>query len=191
MKIIVGLGNPLPKYQETRHNIGQAIVSVFQKIKNFPEFKFKKKFASLISEGKIDKEKIILALPQTFMNNSGRAVKKIIENCKLKIENLLVVHDDIDLPLRKIRIRKNGSSGGHKGIQSIIDYLKNKNFIRFKIGIANEKRKKIPPEKFVLQKFEKKEKEMVEKIIKKACEILEINLKTKIKDQTFSLVLKN
>lgn len=87
MLIIIGLGNPIPRYQGTRHNFGQAAISYFQKIKNFPEFKLKRKFESLISEGNIEKEKIILALPQTFMNESGRAVKKLIENCKLKIEN--------------------------------------------------------------------------------------------------------
>lgn len=187
MIIIVGLGNPIPKYIGTRHNIGQAILSYFQKIKNFPEFKLKKKFASLISEGKIGKEKLILVLPQTFMNESGRAVKKIIENWKEKIENLVVVYDDIDLPIGKIRIRKDGSSGGHKGVQSIIDWLKNKNFVRFKIGVANEKRKKMPAKKFVLEKFDKNEKEIVEKIIQKTVEIIENSLKKEIENQTISV----
>lgn len=189
MKIIVGLGNPLPKYKGTRHNIGQVVVSCFQEMNNFPEFKLKKKFASLISERKIENKKVILVLPQTFMNESGLAIKKIVRNWKLEIRNLIVVHDDIDLPLGKIRIRKNGSSGGHKGVQSIIDYLKNKNFVRFKIGI-NQKSKiqfKIQNlEDFVLQKFEKKEKEMVKKIIKKTCQEIESSLK-KFQEKTITL----
>lgn len=170
--LIVGLGNPLPKYKNTRHNIGQAIVSYFQKINNFPDFNFKKKIESLISEGKINGKKIILALPQTFMNESGRAVQKLIRNYKLPITNLLIIHDDIDLPLGKIRIRKKSSSGGHKGVQSIIDYLKTEDFVRVKVGVANEKRKKIPAEKFVLEKFEENEKEILKKIIKKTCKII-------------------
>jgi len=201
MIVIVGLGNPIPKYSGTRHNIGQAVLSYFQKTKNFPDFKFKKKIESLISEGKIDEEKIILVLPQTFMNESGRAIKKIIENWKLEIGNLIVIYDDIDLPLGKIRIRQDGSSGGHKGVQSIIDYLKTDNFTRIKIGIEpflekirmgafglpkpEGRRRAIRVQKFVLEKFEKDEKEIVEKIIKKTCEIIEGSLKEKIKNQTF------
>ncbi len=182
MLIIIGLGNPIPRYQGTRHNFGQAAISYFQKIKNFPEFKLKRKFESLISEGNIEKEKIILALPQTFMNESGRAVKKLIENCKLKIENLLVIHDDLDLPLGKIRIRKNGSAAGHKGVESIIDNLGTDNFIRFRLGISRPTQ---PPvfknrqliKMFVLKKFRPAEKKIVHKIIQKIGQTLEFALK--------------
>jgi len=174
MKIIVGLGNPIPKYLGSRHNVGQAVVSCFQKKEKLPEFSFKKNFESLISEGKADKEKIILVLPQTFMNESGRAVKKIIENWKLKIENLIVVYDDADLVLGKIRIRNSGSSGGHKGVQSIIDHLKTNDFTRLKIGIKpkSEKEEIKNLETFVLQKFNRNEKKIIEKVIKKTCQIL-------------------
>jgi len=187
MLIIVGLGNPIKSYLGTRHNIGQAVVSYFQKMKNFKDFSFNKKFFSFISEGMIDDKKIILVLPQTFMNESGKVIKKIFENWKLKIKNLIVVHDDIDLPLGKIRVRTSGSSGGHKGVQSIIDALKRDDFIRIKIGVANERRKKIPADKFVLEKFEKDEKEIVEKIKIKTVDILSNLIKNKIKNQTFSL----
>lgn len=87
MKIIIGLGNPMPKYKGTRHNVGQIIVSYFQEINNFPGFKLKKKLEGLISEGKIGEKKIALVLPQTFMNESGRAVKKLITNYQLPITN--------------------------------------------------------------------------------------------------------
>ena len=184
MFIIVGLGNPIKNYLGTRHNIGQAIVSHFQKIRGFEKFSFNKKFFSFISQGIIDDKKIILVLPQTFINESGEAVKKIVKNWNLKTENLVIVHDDIDLPLGKIRIRTSGSSGGHKGVQSIIDALKSDNFVRIKIGIANERREKIPADKFVLEKFKKGEKEMVERVIEKTCLIIENCLKENIKNQT-------
>lgn len=217
MKIIVGLGNPLPKYKNTRHNVGQMIVSAFQKINNFPEFKLKKKLESLISEGKIGEQKIILALPQTFMNESGRAIKEIIRNLlppvpqageaavgKLEIRNLIIVHDDIDLPLGKIRIKKDGSSGGHRGIQSIIDCLKTENFIRLKIGInhplkkirvaafglpaSRKQRRALLVQKFVLEKFEIKEKEIINKVKEKTIEIIgNLISKKEIQEQTFSV----
>ncbi len=191
MIFIVGLGNPIPKYLGTRHNVGQAIVSYFQKINNFPKFQLKKKLESLISEGKIDNKKIILVLPQNFMNNSGLVIQKLVRNWKLEIKNLIVVHDDLDLPLGKIRIKKDGSSGGHKGVQSIIDCLKTQNFIRIKIGIANEKRDLIPVEKFVLEKFDKEEKKNIKKVMEIVCEIISNFCKkgelNKVRPATFKL----
>ncbi len=135
MILIVGLGNPGKKYQLTRHNIGFQVVDEFVKKNNFPDFKISKKFNALISEGIVDGAKVILAKPQTFMNNSGKAVKSLIRNWKLEIRNLVVVHDDIDLPLGKIKISIGRGSAGHKGVQSIIDELATKNFVRFRIGI--------------------------------------------------------
>lgn len=179
MFIIIGLGNPLPKYQKTRHNLGQTVVSCFQEKNNFPEFKFKKKFNCLISEKKTDDQKIILALPQNFINNSGQTVQKIIKNYQPPINNLLVIQDDLALPLGTIRIKTTGSSGGHNGIQSIIEHLKTKDFVRLKIGVANEKTSIVPAEKFVLEKFNKEEKIILPKIIEKAQEIINNFLKNK------------
>jgi PTH1 family peptidyl-tRNA hydrolase len=179
MKLIVGLGNPGAKYKDTRHNIGFAAISDLRfQISDFSDWKFDKKINGEIAEGRIDGERVILLKPQTFMNNSGDAVKKLIQYLKLaspaggsKIQNLIVVHDDIDLPLRKLRIKKDGSSGGHKGVDSIISALGSENFIRLKIGVAPEKR---PPRfdaaKFVLKKFGKAENKTVAETIKKATE---------------------
>jgi PTH1 family peptidyl-tRNA hydrolase len=178
--LIVGLGNPGKKYKNTRHNIGFLVLDKFQKAysrhrrdgptgiskkfqyreNNFPEFKLVKKFNSLISEGKISGKKILLAKPQTFMNNSGKAVKSLCLNFfEIKamaviskknkkegnnvlnkpsnnfLNNLFVVHDDVDLPLGKIKISRGRGSGGHKGVESIIKELGTKNFVRFRIGI--------------------------------------------------------
>ena len=185
MTIIVGLGNPGKKYKDTRHNVGFQIIDEFAEKNNFPEFKFSKKFNALISENALNNEKIILAKPQTFMNNSGVAVKKITTNYKLQTINLIIVHDDIDLLLGKIRISKNRGSAGHKGVESIIKELGIKDFIRLRIGIgpafvplasgtSADKPKNV--EKFVLQKFDKKEEEIIKEVIKEtASELSSLN----------------
>ncbi len=175
MILIIGLGNPGIKYKDTRHNIGFMIVDNLQSTSdNFLNWKEEKKTLAEISNGKIGKEKIILAKPQTFMNNSGRAIKKLIYNLQPTINNLWVVHDDIDLPLGEIKIIKNRGAGGHKGVQSIINELKSKNFIRIRIGIRPKLEKPKNIEKFVLQKFNKEEEEIVEEIIKKTRQAIEL-----------------
>ena len=166
MTIIVGLGNPGKKYKDTRHNVGFQVIEELAEKNNFPEFRLSKKFNALISESILNNEKIILAKPQTFMNNSGVAVKKIIENCKLKIENLIVIHDDIDLLLGKIKIAKNRGAAGHKGVESIIKELSSKDFTRFRIGIQSKQGKPQNVEKFVLQRFTKEEEKVIKETIK-------------------------
>ena len=109
-------------------------------------------------------EKIILAKPQTFMNNSGQSVKAIVDYYKIKPEDIIVIHDDLDILLGKYKISKNKNSGGHKGVQSIIDYLGTKDFMRIRIGIMIEN-KKTPTEKFVLERFGGEEMEVVEGVI--------------------------
>lgn len=180
MILIIGLGNPGKKFEKTKHNFGFLVLDeFFKKNKNFynlSQFILTKEFNCLISEGKIEKKKIILAKPQTFMNDSGKAVRLLIANFKLKTENLLVIHDDLDIPLGKIKIVKNRGSAGHKGVQSIIDKLGTKNFVRFRIGIQSKKKEK-KTENFVLQRFNKKEKKIVKEVIKKTIEAIEISLK--------------
>jgi len=170
MTIIVGLGNPGTKYKKTRHNIGFRIVDEFYKRNNFPDFKLSKKFKSLISEGAFADKKIILAKPQTFMNQSGKAIKALTGF--YKPESFIVIHDDIDLPLGRIRISKGRSSAGHKGVESIISETGNKDFSRFRLGIQSEKGKPRNPEKFVLQKFTKEEEKIIKEIIKKSVEAI-------------------
>lgn len=159
--IIVGLGNPGKKYINTRHNVGFELINQLAKENNFPEFKLSKKFNALISE----KDNIILVKPQTFMNNSGKSVKKIAVNYKLQTTNLIIVHDDIDLPLGKIRVSKNRGSAGHKGVESIIKELGTKNFTRIRIGIRAQQSYELVHdiEKFVLEKFKKEEKDLIKK----------------------------
>ena len=175
--IIAGLGNPGQKYSDTWHNIGFLVLDRSGQKNNFPDFKFSKKFNAEISESIFNNEKVILAKPQTFMNKSGQAVKKIIGNWKLEIGNSVVVHDDIDIPLGKIRISKGQGPAGHKGVEDIIRNLNTKEFIRIRVGILPKKGKPENVEKFVLQKFTKKEKEIIENQIKKAALALDLLIK--------------
>jgi PTH1 family peptidyl-tRNA hydrolase len=178
MKIITGLGNPGKKYENTRHNVGFIIISNFGiKISDFSDWKINKKFNAEISEGKIGGEKIVLLRPQTFMNNSGQAVAAAARFYKIKPADLLIIHDDIDLPLGKLRIKKDGSSGGHRGVESIITALNSKNFTRLKIGVAPEARpKNFDAADFVLKKFIKAEAKKVSEITKKATEAVAVIL---------------
>lgn len=152
MVIIIGLGNPGEKYKNTPHNIGFEAIDDFAEKNTFPDFKLSKKFKALISE----KNNILLAKPQTFMNDSGKSVKKIIKN---RATNLIIIHDDIDLPLGEIKISKDRGSAGHKGIESIIKELGTKDFTRIRIGVAREKK----PD--VLKKFDKESKKIIKESI--------------------------
>lgn len=176
VKIIIGLGNPGQKFENTRHNFGFMVIDAFAEKNNFPEFNFSKKFNALISESDLGGEKIILVKPQTFMNESGKAVRKITLNYKLKTVNLVVVHDDIDLLIGKIKIALGRGSAGHKGVQSIIKEIGTKNFIRLRIGIKTED-KKIKAEKVVLKKFNREEEKTIKEIVKTATSAIEDVLK--------------
>jgi len=180
MILIVGLGNPGPKYKFTRHNIGFRVIDEFfiknRDVHNFSDFKFEKKFQALIAEGKFNNKKIILAKSQTFMNLSGKGAKLLIAFYKLPIDNLWIIHDDIDIPLGKIRIVKSRGAAGHRGIESIIRELKTKDFVRFRIGIQPKSGKPKNPEKFVLEKFKGEEK-IVKEMVKKTAEAVEITLR--------------
>ena len=168
MKLIVGLGNIGKEYEKTRHNCGFMAVYYLQKsfIETFGDFKLNKKFNALILSENFNNEKIILAMPQTFMNNSGEPVSALMNYYKINVMDLFVIHDDIDLPLGKIRISQNSSSGGQKGVQSIINHLGTKNFIRFRIGIKSKNIIK-NTSKFVLQKFAKDEEKIISKSLEK------------------------
>jgi peptidyl-tRNA hydrolase, PTH1 family len=184
MKIIVGLGNPGEKYENTPHNIGFETIDEFARKNNFPDFRLSKKFNALISEGEINDEKIILAKPQTFMNESGKAIKSIINktgtfpaiaiagNVPEKI-NLIIIHDDIDLPIGKIKVSQDRGSAGHKGVESIINAMGTKNFSRIRIGIQPQTGKPESVERFVLKKFSESEEKIFGESIKQAISAVE------------------
>ena len=172
-KFIIGLGNPGKKYDRNRHNIGFLFLQEFAENNNSSfvlKNKLKSNYAEFISEGVTYR----LFMPTTYMNNSGEAIRAIIEWFKIDKDKLIIVVDDIDIPLGKIRVRKKGSSGGHNGLKSIINYLNSKEFLRIRIGIGSppiiEKEKKFNTISHVLGNFSKPEKLILNKIF---CQIIE------------------
>jgi PTH1 family peptidyl-tRNA hydrolase len=159
-----------------------AVESLKSKFKNFSNWKKSKKFLSEISEGKINEERVILVKPQTFMNNSGKAVKSLIRNFLLNkamaelSRHLFVIHDDFDIPIGKFKISIGRGSAGHKGVQSIIDEIGRKDFVRFRIGIG-KKEVGIRKKEFVLEKFSKKEEKILKKVIELICQAIETAIK--------------
>lgn len=150
MKLIVGLGNPGKKYEKTRHNVGFMFVDKLAKELKV-DFTLNKQLKSLIANSNLGGEKVVLIKPQTFMNLSGEAVLAVANYYKVDVDDILVIYDDLDLPTGKIRIRKIGSSGGHKGMKNIIELIKTQEIKRVRIGIMNNSQ--IDTIDFVLGKF--------------------------------------
>jgi PTH1 family peptidyl-tRNA hydrolase len=155
MFLIVGLGNPGEKYRDTWHNMGFLALDAFVKENNFPEFELKRILKAEISEKEVNGEKVILAKPQTFMNLSGVAIGLLLR--QYKTNNLILVHDDIDLPFGTIRIARNRGAAGHKGVESAISNIKTKDFLRVRLGIQPA-RKPENAETFVLKKIAGRER---------------------------------
>lgn len=181
--VIVGLGNPGEKYDKTRHNIGRDVLEKFRKKHSFSEWDFDKKKEAQISKGKFGKDSVTLVLPETYMNDSGKAVRFFVKN-KKQANNTLVVYDELDLAIGKMKISFNKSSGGHKGVQSIINHIKTQEFARLRIGIApvtpSGKIKKVLGEekvvKHVLSKFKPNEKKNVDKAFKNGVTAVELSI---------------
>lgn len=177
MKIVVALGNPGLEYEFTRHNIGFRIINNLARDIG-TEFKKVKSYYSLISRGKINNHKIILVKPQTFMNLSGRAVSKIASYYKISFSDLLIVYDDLNLELGQIRIRKRGSAGGHKGMESIIQFLRSEDIPRLRVGIGSSLfNSNLDCISYVLSGFEVEEREKVKGIIKLSTEAIKSIIK--------------
>ena len=172
MLLIVGLGNPDKKYKDTRHNVGFMMLDALADNLG-AEFSKSEKFNSEIAEtvltfeGRTGRTRLLLAKPQTYMNRSGEAVNKIINFYKLRPQDQVwIVHDDLDIEVGTLRIRLRGSSAGQKGVQSIIDQLGTDEFARFRIGIGPKDKRTINAENFVLEKFDKTEKPIIDEEIK-------------------------
>ncbi len=165
--ILVGLGNPGLKYRNTRHNVGFDTIDILSKKYSINIGQLKHK--ALIGDGFIEDKRVLLVKPQTYMNASGESVRDIVEWYKTPIDRLILIYDDIDLPLGKIRIRRGGSAGTHKGMKSVIYHLQMDTFPRIRIGID-----KVPQHMdiidYVLGKFNKDEKNIITHSIAKASE---------------------
>lgn len=169
-KLVVGLGNPGAKYEQTRHNIGfDCLNRVHGLLGLIP---VQSKFESQIAKGKLGHHDVVLAWPMTYMNCSGRAVAQIARFYKIPTESILVVCDDLSLPLGKIRLRKSGSSGGQKGLEDVLKAMGTQEISRLRIGIdaTPENRETVD---YVLSKFSKKEREVVDESLQRALEAIQ------------------
>jgi PTH1 family peptidyl-tRNA hydrolase len=177
----IGLGNPGAEYEDTRHNTGRILLEHFRVAHEFPEWKADKKSQALISKGKIGSHSVTLVAPETFMNKSGVSAKSFVSSVK-GAERMMVVYDDLDLPFGSAKISYNKSSGGHKGIESIIKAVKTEGFPRMRIGIAptspaGKIKKPVGDEKVqkhILGEFKPEELKELKKLSKRANEALEI-----------------
>jgi PTH1 family peptidyl-tRNA hydrolase len=165
VKVIIGLGNPGKKYEETRHNVGFMTIDKISEQWGIPGQQAK--FRALVGEGRIDSQKILLVKPQTYMNLSGEAVAEILHFYKLTADDILVIYDDLDLPLGQLRLREKGSSGGHNGIKSIIQHLATQEFKRIKIGIDRPLPGRSVSD-YVLQTFPAGDKESIQQAVELA-----------------------
>jgi len=166
MKLIIGLGNPGDKYKLTRHNIGFLVLEEFARA-NSIRFKANRRFSALTGEGAVGGEKVLLAMPQTFMNLSGNSAGPMLNWLKLEAHDMFVVVDDIALPFGAIRIRPKGSSGGHNGLNSIIDSISVQDFPRMRLGILGRKNIK-GLSSYVLGRFNKGEQKCLPEILDSA-----------------------
>ncbi len=179
--IIVGLGNPGKEYEKTRHNAGRDAVVLFAKQEGFDEFKENKVAKALVAKGSVGGESVTLVLPQTMMNLSGKAVSAFVKSPKAG-KNLVVVQDDLDLPLGTIKMVFARGSGGHKGVESIMRAIKTQDFARVRIGISGvgkkNQAKKVEGEekviKLVIGKWKPAEEAVVKKVFKKSAEVLRL-----------------
>ena len=174
MKLFVGLGNPGKKYEHTRHNMGFDVIDLFSDLSQIDVDK--EVFHGLLGRGEALGEDVMLFKPTTYMNLSGTAVQEVIHYFKIPLEDVIIIFDDMALTPGKIRLRENGSSGGHKGMQNIIDLLGTEEIKRIRIGIGE-------PEgydnvDYVLSKPIKEERELIDAAIKDAVEALKETLKS-------------
>lgn len=172
--VVVGLGNPGKEYEKTRHNAGRSAVELFARQEGFEDFIYNKTNHALVAKGEVDGERVTLVLPETMMNLSGRAVAALIKTPK-SAKDLLVVHDDLDLPLGTIKMVFGRGSGGHKGVESVMRAIKTKDFTRIRIGISaagkKNQAKKVSGEekviKMVIGKWRPSEEVVIKKALKK------------------------
>jgi len=177
MFLIVGLGNPGPEYEATRHNLGFRVINELASRLRISSLK--SKHHSFIGEGKIGDHKVILAEPQTFMNESGPAVKGLLNWYKLDLKNLIVIYDDVDLEVGKIRLREGGSAAGHHGVESVIASLGTSEFARVRIGIGRESLTADVTD-YVLQKIPPSQSEALDTAILTAADAAEDIIKSSL-----------
>lgn len=186
IKLIIGIGNPDEEYQNTRHNVGFMLVDYIAKKSDASDWEFNKKLNTFTTKARLDKNAVILAKPQTYVNKTGDAAVKLKNFYKVKPEQILVIQDDLDVPFGNTKMSFEKNSGGHRGIESIMKSLKTKKFYRLRIGLAKPALQKARQQsdkkrdefvvKMVLSKFSPSEQDEIKKIFKEGYEkILQLN----------------
>ena len=176
--IICGLGNPGKKYEHTRHNVGFETIDKLCKKYNIKVNKLS--YEALYGLGKIDDIQVLLLKPQSFMNNSGIPLQYFVKKYDIKPENVIIICDDISLPTGKLRIRKNGSSGGHNGLKSIEAFLDSQDYPRIKIGVGDRTSKEEDLKDWVLGNFSSEDRKLIDTCEENACEACTYMVKDKI-----------
>jgi peptidyl-tRNA hydrolase, PTH1 family len=177
-RLIVGLGNPGAKYDQTRHNIGFAAIDTLARAWQIPLSEHRK-FQGWFGEGNVFRTKVCLLKPTTFMNLSGQSIRAVTDWYKLAPEEVLVVYDDMDLPIGKMRLRQSGSAGGHNGMKSAIAHLNSQNFPRLRIGIGTPRAKGADKEvvSHVLGRFSQGENSVMDEVLRLVVDAVELSLK--------------
>jgi len=175
VKLVVGLGNPGRAYRWTRHNMGFWLIEHLAK--RYEIDLSRRRFQSLYGQGRVGNQEVILAKPLTYMNLSGEAVRRLLHFFQIPPEKLIILHDDLDLPWGKMRIRLRGGHGGHKGVKSIIETLGDDGFIRFKVGIGRPSGWFQDPTDYVLEPLTGEKREEFKKVIERGVQGVEILLR--------------
>ena len=179
MKLIAGLGNPGKEYRESRHNLGFRVI---EELSSRHKIKLdKSKHRSLLGEGRIEGERVILVKPLTFVNLSGEALSSLKGSFPVETGDIIVIHDDLDLERGRIRIRERGSSGGHKGVNSIIEHLGTQEFSRIRIGIGRPS-SSFDETAYVLGELEEEEKEIIAQAVREAAETAGMIIKEGVRE---------
>jgi peptidyl-tRNA hydrolase, PTH1 family len=167
--LIAGLGNPGPRYRKNRHNIGFMVIDALADTTRIPIRRVE--FRALVGKGTLENKPLILAKPQTFMNDSGQAVVPLMRFYKIPNEKLIVVHDDLDLPFGTLRLRPQGGTGGQKGMSSIISKLDTQEFARLRVGIGRPPGRMLPRD-YVLHDFDSEEEEILPEVLQTAVDAI-------------------
>ncbi len=173
MKIIVGLGNPGGHYQRSRHNVGFRVVDRLSEMQRIPVCS--RRFKAHCGIGRIHSQDVVLLKPLTYMNLSGEAVRKVAHAFSAEMADLIVIHDDLDLALGRLRVKRKGSDGGHQGIRSIIEAMGGNTFLRLKVGIGRPP-KGVDPADYVLSAFDEQEELEIRSALGRAAEAVEVIL---------------
>ncbi|HWP58227.1 MAG TPA: aminoacyl-tRNA hydrolase [Candidatus Acidoferrales bacterium] len=168
MKIVLGLGNPGKRYERTRHNLGFLVLDEVGR-QHGVRFVAEPSLQALVGQWRLEREEVALVKPQTYMNRSGVATRSVLQRYDAAVQDLVVVHDDLDLPFGRLRIRTRGSAGGHRGVQSILDALGEETFLRVRIGIGRPTEGSDATE-YVLERFSEQEWEALRPVIRRAAE---------------------